>query len=87
MIGKKEVTKSSKITVQDATICWYFEMLSAMALMQSQLMPPLHSKILSIAKSALKDMPPLSLKLETKDSFLTPHVLEKVDVFFKNFLE
>jgi hypothetical protein len=87
LTGKKESGKAKKVTVQDASICWYFEMLSAMALMQSQIMPSLHSKILSIAKGALNDMPPLSLKFETKDTFLTPHVLEKVDLFFKNFLE
>ena len=50
LVGKREVAKVTKITVQDASICWYFEMLSAMAIMQAQILPSLHSKILSISK-------------------------------------
>jgi hypothetical protein len=91
LVGKREVCLANNlqpaITVHDASICWYFEMLSTMAIMQSQVMPGLHTKILSITKLALQNMPPLSLTDDLKSSFLTPHVLNKVDEFFKNFLE
>jgi hypothetical protein len=50
LVGKKVVSKSSKTSVQDASVCWYFEMLSSMSLVQSQLVPSLHSKILQITK-------------------------------------
>ncbi|CAF0766591.1 unnamed protein product [Brachionus calyciflorus] len=85
--GKKVLAEPASVTVQDASICWYFEMLSSIALIQSQLMPSLHSKILQITKNALQNMPPLSLTLDSKNTFLTPTVLEKVDSFLKNFLE
>jgi hypothetical protein len=87
LVGKREPSVSPSVTVQDASICWYFEMLSSMAIMQSQIMPALHSKILHISKIALQNMPPLSLTYDLKNSFLTPNVLNKVDDFFKNFLE
>jgi hypothetical protein len=87
LIGKKDIKKPSKINVQDASLCWYFEMLSALTLIQTQLMPSLHSKILQISKTALQNIPPLSLTFESKKTFLTPHVLEKVDNFFKDFLQ
>jgi hypothetical protein len=52
LVGKREVVskRSDIISVEDASICWYFEMLSTMALMQSQLMPGLNSKILNITR-------------------------------------
>ena len=50
LIGKHETQKEIKTSVQDASLCWYFEMMSTMALMQSQLMPNLYSKILSMTK-------------------------------------
>ena len=53
-------------------------MMSKMALMQTQLVPTLYSKILSMTKSTLTSMPPLSLLYET--SFLTPNVLEKPEI-------
>ena len=89
LTGKKESNKTSKITVQDASICWYFEMLSSMALVQSQLMPSMYPKMLSITKSALKHMPPLSLTAadSSKSSVLTQPVLEKVNEFLNTFLE
>ena len=46
LIGKHETQKEPKTTVQDASLCWYFEMMSKIALMQSQLVPTLYSKIL-----------------------------------------
>jgi hypothetical protein len=87
LIGKKETKRPSKITAQDASICWSFEMLSALTLIQSQLVPSLHAKIMQISKTALQNMPPLSLTFESKNSFLTPNVLEKADSFFKSFFE
>ena len=50
LVAKKELAKPSKITVQDASVCWYFEMLSSMALVQSQLMPNMYPKLLNITK-------------------------------------
>lgn len=50
LVGQKVVSHAPSLSVQDATICWYFEMLSAMALVQSQIMPSLHTKILQITK-------------------------------------
>lgn len=50
LVGQKVVSQAPSLSVQDASICWYFEMLSAMALVQSQLMPSLHAKILQITK-------------------------------------
>ena len=87
LTGKREASVGAKVTVQDASICWYFEMLSAMALMQSQIIPALHVKIMQISKIALDNMPPLSLAENVKNTFLTPHVLVKVDEFLKNFLQ
>jgi hypothetical protein len=38
-------------------------------------------------RMALENMPPLSLAMQnSKRTFLTPHVLNKVDDFFQNFL-
>lgn len=53
LVGKKEPAKTSKITVQDAAICWYFEMLSSMAIMQSQLIPGVYSNFINITKFVL----------------------------------
>ena len=50
LVAKRELAKPSKITVQDASVCWYFEMLSSMALVQSQLMPNMYPKLMSITK-------------------------------------
>lgn len=50
LVGKKIVSKSNKISVQDASVCWYFEMLSSLSLIQSQIIPSLHTKILQITK-------------------------------------
>jgi hypothetical protein len=50
LIGKNEILKEPKTTVQDASLCWYFEMMSTMAIMQAQLMPNLFSKILTMTK-------------------------------------
>lgn len=50
LVGKHEQQKEPKTTVQDASICWYFEMMSTLAIMQSQLVPSLYSKILTMTK-------------------------------------
>ena len=50
LLGKQEVTAEPTTTVLDASICWYFEMISSVAIVQSQLMPALFSKILTMTK-------------------------------------
>jgi hypothetical protein len=50
LVGKREIPAEPKTTVLDASICWYFEMISSMALLQSQIMPNLISKILHMTK-------------------------------------
>lgn len=89
MVGKRMSMAAQSETIQDVGVCWYFEMLSVMALMQSQVMPALHVKILEISQRALEKMPPLSLTSGAKSTgFLSsPHVLQKVNDFFKVFIE
>lgn len=50
LIGTKSQSTLSKTTVLDASICWYFEMLSSLVLMQSQLSPMLNSNIFKVTK-------------------------------------
>lgn len=51
LMGKQEAAaEKTKATVTDACICWYFEMISSMALMQSQLMPGLVKQVLNMTR-------------------------------------
>ncbi len=86
LVGKQETTtENRRPSVMDASMCWYFEMVSSMALMQSQLMPALIKQVLNMTRTALDSMPPLSILREKV--FLSESVLEKAGQFFKSFIE
>ena len=51
LVGKRMYHKTqTRVTVQDASVCWYFEMLSAVTLVQAQMVPELVARILQISK-------------------------------------
>ena len=51
LVGKREeVGAKAKVTVLDATMCWYFEMLATMAIMNTQLMPQMYRQVLNMTK-------------------------------------
>lgn len=37
-------------TVKDASICWFFDMLSSIALLQSQIMPSMYNNLINVSK-------------------------------------
>jgi hypothetical protein len=80
---KRDVNKQQ--TVKDASICWFFDILSSIALLQSQIVPSMYNNLINISKSALSNMPPLSLS-SNNDSILSDAVLSKADVFLKNLI-
>lgn len=51
LVGKQqEVSAKKRTSVMDASMCWYFEMVSTMAIMHSQLMPDLYRQVLNMTK-------------------------------------
>ncbi len=86
LIGKLEVApKNPRPSVMDASMCWYFDLVSSIALMQSQLMPALIKQMLNMSRTALDSMPPLSILHEK--FFLSGSILEKASQFFKSFID
>ncbi len=45
---KRDANKQQ--TVKDASVCWFFDILSSMALLQSQLVPSMYNNLLNISK-------------------------------------
>ena len=49
LLGVKRNTNKQQ-TAKDASACWFFEMLSSMTLLQSQLMPSMYNNLINISK-------------------------------------
>ena len=49
ILGVKRDTNKQQ-TVKDASVCWFFDILSSMALLQSQLVPSMYNNLLNISK-------------------------------------
>ena len=45
---KRDANKQQ--TVKDASVCWFFDILSSIALLQSQIIPSMYNNLISISK-------------------------------------
>lgn len=81
-VGFRAMT-GMEVNVAETSAVWYLSVLSATATAAIPMAPHLQSAILENTKTALQQMPPLSLcKLHCKKhSFITPKILDQVEEF------
>ncbi|XP_071796481.1 zinc finger ZZ-type and EF-hand domain-containing protein 1-like isoform X2 [Asterias amurensis] len=77
---------NSEVSVKDASVAWYFDVLASTATVAMATSPPLRSMILQHTRTALSHMPPMSLSTSQvgRNSFPSPHVLDKTEDFLYN---
>lgn len=78
---------NKEISVQDASICWFLDILSTLAIANTQLMPNMLNNLIKISKNALEHIVPLSLAPFNNHKLMTTPVLIKVNDFLRQLID
>ncbi|KAJ8266331.1 hypothetical protein GJAV_G00129180 [Gymnothorax javanicus] len=78
-----QITKNKEVSVSDASVIWYFSLLTSLVTASMETNPVLAQTVLQSTQKALQHMPPLSLTPCSTEfpKFFSPNILEEVDGF------